>query len=635
MWQPTKLKIEKLFSHVDTEYEFRKNQCVMIYGENETDPGSDSNGSGKSGLIEAITLAVTGETNRGVKKDQFITDGEEETYVQFDLTNQVCDIKTLSIRRWFHIKRSSKIELWENGTLNKQITSVLEANKRILELIGLTREDFLHFFVIGQDTNYSFLTTNDVEKKNIIARFSNTEFISQKVETLKELNKEHNQELAKIKSKVEKFENKIEFIDGQIADEKENFLKRLETKISGYTTQIEKYKSEIGYKETRLKDLRQGQEHMENEVLETKNELKNTDELYEEIEKLKVKISKAKKVRRKLRDEKDETEHLITHLENIQKGKLSCPECEYEFNPSANVTLEEVPELLEAAEVNMESFDYDTKALNERIEMLDKKVSKIEKEINLADKFDQAHLTAKRNLKRHLNTMETLEDEISGLERSIKSNDDIITKLKESANKDEKIVALRAEKKLTSQLLSETTKEMLGWEEKIGDNEFWIYHFGKKGFMTFLTNKSIKSIEGITNSYLKKINTDLQVNIDGFTVLKSGDIREKIDVSIIRNGKNVGIYDRYSGGEKGRINLANIAGMQKLFNMSAPNGGLNFLGLDEVFEGLDVTGQKDLIKILENLGVTTLVVSHRNTPIGANNELIIKKVNGISILKKS
>ena len=109
---------------------------------------------------------------------------------------------------------------------------------------------------------------------------------------------------------------------------------------------------------------------------------------------------------------------------------------------------------------------------------------------------------------------------------------------------------------------------------------------------------------------------------------------DKINISILRDGKSVANYHRFSGGEKGRINISNIVGLQKLINMSCPNGGLNFLGLDEVFEGLDITGQKETIKILEEIGVTTLVVSHRSKPIGVENELIIQKINGISKIIK-
>jgi DNA repair exonuclease SbcCD ATPase subunit len=169
---------------------------------------------------------------------------------------------------------------------------------------------------------------------------------------------------------------------------------------------------------------------------------------------------------------------------------------------------------------------------------------------------------------------------------------------------------------------------------KSQDLDYWIYHFSKKGFMTYLTNQSIKTIETITNSYLKKFNTNLEVKIEGYKVLKNNDVREKITIWIVRNGINSGSFERYSGGEKGRVNLACIAGLQKLMNMSAKNGGFNFLGLDEVFEGLDTTGQKDVLNILETLGVTTMVVSHRNDPIGAENEIYVEKINGVNTLMR-
>lgn len=600
-------------THLDTKYVFQKNKCVMIYGKNSTDNGSDSNGSGKSTIIEAITLAIAGITSRDVNKDEFINDDARETYVQFDLENSIGLIKELSIRRTFDRKKSSKVEIWENGVHNEEITSVNEANSRIYELIGLTREDILHFFIIGQDSNYSFLTAGDTEKKDIISRFSNISFINDKIDELKSNNKDLSDDLDEFDVDIQKLENKNEFLQEQKEDIEENFESEKKSKISNLKKKQKKNKSKI----SKLKAEKEAK----------KKEIK---ELNDELDGIKVedtgKIEKSlKSIKKDIRTEKDQRDALKStnkHYDLILKGKISCPDCDHEFNPDNEIPLSDIPKL---------------KSDN------DKKISKLDKSIE-KNTFKQSKLNDKLDkIDDQEIEIRSLNKKIARLDVNLSSKDEEISDLEEAQESLKKKIS-KAKKEDSTDKLSDieteisTNKEMLEVlnsgreeiEEKIQSNDYWIYHFGKKGFMTFLTNKSVKSIEGITNSFLKRMHSDLQVNIEGFTKLKNGDVREKINVDIVTKGMTVGSYKRYSGGEKGRINLANILGLQKLINLTCESGGLNLLILDEVFEGLDRSGQKDVLNIMEDLKVTSLVITHRSESIGAENELYIEKIDGIS-----
>jgi exonuclease SbcC len=322
-----------------------------------------------------------------------------------------------------------------------------------------------------------------------------------------------------------------------------------------------------------------------------------------------------------------EAENIVSHLEAVFEGKISCPNCQHSFNPNESVEISEIPVLINSTnELLMQKTN-----LLYRIEAA---IKQDRKEINDNAVENERLSSLKRALKRAKETILFFDEEIASHKDKISKYEEEIKELKLVTSEDELI-------KLDNQIkeqdeAGEILYSQKGFfDQKILDIDFWIYHFGKKGFLTFLTNKSIKSIEGITNSYLKQMNSELQVLIDGYTVLKSGDVREKISISIVRGGIDIANFNRYSGGEKGRIKLANILGLQHLINLTAKNGGLNFLGLDEVFEGLDKTGQMDVLNILEKLNVTSLVITHRNQPIGAANEIFIEKIKGISrIIKK-
>ena len=83
---------------------------------------------------------------------------------------------------------------------------------------------------------------------------------------------------------------------------------------------------------------------------------------------------------------------------------------------------------------------------------------------------------------------------------------------------------------------------------------------------------------------------DISVLINGFTILKSGEVREKIDVFISNDGMTAENFMGHSGGERGRVMLAGVLGIQHLINLSSNGGGLNLLLLDECFHGMDSRG---------------------------------------------
>ena len=352
-------------THLDTEYEFQNGSCVMVYGKNLTDSGTDSNGTGKSTILEAITLAITGVTSRDVNKDDFINDDSDNTYIQFDLYNHLGSINDLSIRRWYHRKKASKVEIWENGTKNGELTSVNEANSYIYEVIGLSKEDLLHFFIIGQDTNYSFLTASDTEKKNIISRFSNINFIESKIDILKDNRKELEEEIDTFEKDISKLETKIEVFEEQIEEIRENEEDDKSIRIKKIKKKI---KSKKKLQEENLIKQEEKQEKLDElEVSINSIKIKSKKKIDEKIDDVEDKIRVKKKSLRTLKQEKD-------HLSLLSDGKLSCPNCSFEFNPTDDIDIKSIPNKILEKENEIISC-------NKKITLLNKKLEKYEKSL--------------------------------------------------------------------------------------------------------------------------------------------------------------------------------------------------------------------------------------------------------------
>ena len=67
-------------------------------------------------------------------------------------------------------------------------------------------------------------------------------------------------------------------------------------------------------------------------------------------------------------------------------------------------------------------------------------------------------------------------------------------------------------------------------------------------------NTKIEALSRITNEFLQNIGSDIRIRFDGYTVLKSGKVREKISISLLRDGMDCGSFGKFSA-EIGRAHV--------------------------------------------------------------------------------
>lgn len=603
MWNPEKIEMYNLFAHKESIYEFKQNKCVMIFGSNQTDRNLENNGAGKTTLFEAICIALTNESLRAIKKDSFINRDEEECKIVFHLYNPVLKMKLRISRQFFRGNKSAKIEIWENDKLNKQVVSVNEANKRVLELIGISREDLLRYFIISQDNRYTFFTASDSEKKEIMNRITSADMINPVIEELDLRYKEKNAEYKEIDDEIGKLSNKKELLVEQreevlANDNTEEELNELSEKISEAEEEIgeidgnlEKWKKAVKTREEQIQAIT---------VEDTTQLKKDRKKLKEEMEELDSELSENKRMEKKLKAELEDT--------------ITCPKCSHEFihESELDLSVEDTKSLLAEAQSEIKKQTKKYEAKETKLKNLNKKIKETERAEELVGE---------------------IEEEKSGYERKIKNKTqdraDLLVKIEKWETEKRAIKKRKKDDKLLNSLnqrigecdteIEKLTKQLLPISEEMETIKFWQFNMGRSGFMTYLANKSIKIIEGITNSYLRKFGVDISVLINGFTILKSGEVREKIDVFVLNDGVTAEQFLAKSGGERGRVTLAGVLGIQHLINLSTNGRGLNLLCFDECFHGMDSKGQENIIKIFEKMGITILVIT-QNVSESFNNE---------------
>lgn len=615
MWNPIKIEFHNLFAHKDSCYEFKNGECVVIFGKNMTDKNLENNGAGKTTLFEAICIALTNDSLRAIKKESFINRDEESCKIIFDLYNPVLKMKLKIVRQFFRGNKSAKVEIWENGVQNTQIVSVNEANKRILELIGVSREDLLRYFIISQDNHYTFFTASDSEKKEIMNRITSADMINPVIEELNLRYREKNVEYKEIENEIGKLSNKKELLIEQREevlnnDNTEEELNCLFDKIS----EAEKSVAEI---DVNLKKWSKVVKEKEKQIQEMTIEditpmKKERKKLKEEIENLDLELSENKRMEKKLKSELEDT--------------ITCPECNHEFicESELGLSLEDTKSLLIEAqnEIKCQIKKYETKEIefkniNKKIkqaEQVEEEIREIEEEKNLYE----------RKIKNKT------QDRSDILERIAKW--EIEKKAIKKRKKDDKLLkSLNQRIEECDTEIEQLSKKLLPLTEELEMIKFWQFNMGKSGFTTYLANKSIKVIEGITNSFLRKFGVDISVLINGFTVLKSGEVREKIDIFVLNDGITAEQFLAKSGGERGRVTLAGVLGIQHLINLSTNGRGLNLLLLDEVFPGIDARGQEKIIDTLSKMGTTILMITQNiSENLNLENKIMVVKENGVS-----
>lgn len=601
MWYLSKLKIEKFISHLNSEYEFVNGRAVLIVGENLDDDSQSSNGSGKSAIIEAIFFALTGDSFRKVRAVDLIMNGEKESRVILMMNNTQTK-QTVVIERMLFQKRSSQITIEINGKEKTDIPNVNEYDKFILSLLDISKEDLMNYFIVSKEKYSSFLNASDSKKKEIISRFSGASLIKDVDDEIEKDEKVLADEISKLSLQESRMQGKIEVLEEQLINviSKKDFEKKRKERIS--EIEVDK-KSDILAKQDlqiKYKALISDTEKLKKEVAKISTK-QYEDKLAEHDKKIKEIYQQVKE----LKAQKLEMMELIEKINTNLAGIVTCPNCNYEFSPAnkdfdVNYAKEVLPTLKEDVDGKEEEIGdlvqeeddvevYKTQ-VRKMITDLKNKKTQIEQEIF---RKEQETISVKRS--------------ISIKEKQIEESDATILAIKEEVFQDE-TSAKKAE-------LKELKEELVELQQKIQDKNIekqaiveWYYNFKK--FRTYLANKSIKSVEAYTNMFLTKMKTNLNIKVDGYKLLANGQLKENITIEVLRNGLIEGLFDKFSSGEKTRVDIATIFSLQKLINLNSNSGGLDLLVLDEIIESVDATGVSEILKNINQLNQTVLVITH-------------------------
>ena len=178
MWKLRNIEAENLCAFRHLSYAPKQGVTTLIFGDNRDNDSQQSNGAGKSALLECIAIGITGSPLRKIRSEEIINDAAGECRLRLHFTNNACN-EELLVERRIPRKGASTVActLWRGGkeveTDEAVQPSVDAYNRYILDKLGITRDELLNNFILSKYRYEDFLSTSDREKKEIINRFSN------------------------------------------------------------------------------------------------------------------------------------------------------------------------------------------------------------------------------------------------------------------------------------------------------------------------------------------------------------------------------------------------------------------------------------------------------------------------------
>lgn len=459
---------------------------------------------------------------------------------------------------------------------------------------------------------------------------------------------------------------------------------------------IKKLKAQINAANKRVKELQkdyEGKNYLYTQHSQEQSELTEKDKAL--IEKFNKEVAKIDQQLDKIEDQikahksrQAQLETLIARNSAMMDGVIICPKCEHKFFVGNGITVEEVRANLVNFRTEMEDNKSKVKKLNEEfdhyddqaatksdeIETIEKRIKSRTLDLNteysslvsLSKELDEAERSVSSLQKQQISTENELDringkievmrnrlfGEINGiLEGRITNGENYISQQASSIkfiqgqmtqyqqSKRELLEAPQTDFAASLKASLEKYQSDLQKAEKSASDIQSEYDILKKQeldfvmFKSYIARKKIDALSLIVNDFLEKIGSDIRLKLEGFTVTKTGKLRDKISVQVMRDGIDCGSYHKFSGGEKARLNLACILSLHTLTNSNCEDGkGLDFIIIDELLDKSDEMGMATYCEALNKLGQTALLITQGGVSEGYPHKLLIVKKQGISTI---
>lgn len=634
---------------------------TAVTGENKTQEDQGSNGTGKSSIQQIIYYAAFGNSMKNILDKKLIQIGASQASTEIEFYCPVRE-QALRIERTLSMKGSAKLKIFLNDS-PVEFATVNDGNKTIVEWIGISLEDIRSYYLVCKEFYKSFFKSSDTEKLALISRFINFSYIDKTKgiidSQISELNADkraYETDKAMLEGKLEVYEEALikeemrdfEAEKNEMISSLESSIQELEEELRGYSFQDIDNQNEIKQIQEKISLEKKSLEKAENQL----SLLPDTKEFDKTIAEIKETLAALDQEQREFLKEQDALNRkrgeIKTALQRINinlGGSVKCPKCGHEFLTLKDTTLEKEKQKkeqlrkqeeehikqLESVEINLKEFeDVIAEAIKIKQETLEDR-EKIADQIYEAkravdqikgriESYNQDINSTQRIMQSRLKSYEIKQKQIEGLKEQIEIWKNKVDE-RDTKELEDNITN-------TAEFIRQKELQIQDKVEEIFKKDQWINRF--KDFKRFLALEQLKNIQNSANELLKKQKSDLRVLLEGFKLDSKGKVKEGITPYVLREEAESFWY--YSGGERARVEIAVIMAFQSLINIAHPYGGLEFLFIDEVLEGLSEDGLYNVVDSLNFVKYPILIITHVSNQNVKCKALKVEKINNISRL---
>ncbi len=568
---------------------------VLLDGANEDDPDADSNGAGKSALIECVTAALYGQTLRSIPVSEWVKKGSRHGWVRATVATPRGTLVITRNRGYENLPAGLSVTL--NG--ERIDSTARDFQSQLDDILGMDFKTFTQIAVFGQEVPRVFAEESDAVRKELLETLCGGEQFEAPHLHVKELKDSIARQSAEASTKLLNLNHSIASLEAEVTHLTDKSISWASDREARRVTAAAEHANALS-----------ALEQAENEVAVTRQTLEDTPcvEVQNTEREHREALVAATAAETKVATITAEIDGLNRKLEELDRetfsitgGSASCPACDrpYETQESAARRIAILAHTLEATQVDIRRCKAELAQASEEAAAARAAVLRVaqaanENQLQRHNRYtaQAAFDAATRNLEAQGRVLNAANSRVRDIDNEVNHFEPLLeTKTQALATAKEDHARVTAEKQ--------------GADSVLPYLEECVRLFGNQGLKTFLFDSLAPQITNEANRAL--------------SILSSGNISVKVSterrgrsekiVLEVENEKGAPSFGGNSGGQKRKVNLALCWAIASL-----AEGRVNLLFIDEAFDSLDSTAGIRVCDLLEARSADTgtiIVTTHR------------------------